>query len=165
MTIVAQPCNAYPTKLYVSNHKMKLWKKILTAIFALILLCIGVLYLFIQSLPDMSDICGNQILTQHLSPNNKLKALTFQRDCGATTSFSTQVSILPSTDALGNEAGNIFVADTNHGAAPEGQSGGPDIQVNWLSDTHLQVRHHNLVRIHRNESEFDGVDVEYLTFQ
>lgn len=144
---------------------MKLWKKILIGIFALMLLCIGGLYLFIQSLPDMTDMCGNQVLAQYLSPNNKLKVVTFQRDCGATTSFSTQVSILPSANALENASGNIFVADTNHGAAPAGQNGGPEVQVKWLSDTHLQIQHHSLVRIHRVESEFEGVKVEHLAFQ
>ncbi len=113
----------------------------------------------------MTDICGNHVLAQYSSPNNKLKVVTFQRDCGATTSFSTQVSILPSANAIGKESGNIFVADTNHGEAPADQSGGPEVQVNWLSDTHLQVQHHKLVRIHRVESEYEGIKVEYLTFQ
>jgi len=110
-------------------------------------------------------MCGNQVLAEHPSPNNKLKVVTFQRDCGATTDFSTQVSILPSANALKNESGNIFVADTNHGAAPASQGGGPEVQVNWLSDTHLQVQHHKLVRTHRVESEFEGTKVEYRTFQ
>ncbi|HEY8118515.1 MAG TPA: hypothetical protein VIE91_04685 [Methylophilaceae bacterium] len=140
---------------------MKLWKKILIGISTLILLCIGGLFLLIQSLPDM---CGNQVLAEYPSPNNKLKAVTFERDCGATTGFSTQVSILSSASVLENEGGNIFVADTNHGAAPAGQGGGPEVQVNWLSETRLQIQHHKLVRIHRAETKSERVQVEYVTF-
>ncbi len=140
---------------------MKLWKKILIGAFALTSIFIGGLYLFIQSLPDM---CNNVVLAQYLSPNNKLKAVTFQRDCGATTSFSTQVSIISSTDALKNESGNIFIADTNHDAAPIGQGGGPEVQINWLSDSHLQIQKHNLARIFRAETKYEGIKIEYIHF-
>lgn len=140
---------------------MKLWKKIFIGIFALILLCIGGLYIFAQSL---SDLCGNVVLAEYPSPNKKLKAVIFQRDCGATTGFSTQVSILQSTSALENEGGNIFVADTNHGAAPADQGGGPEVYVNWLSDTHLQIQHHKAVRTFRADTKSEGVKIEYLTF-
>ena len=135
--------------------------KIFIGVFALILLWIGGSYIFIQLLPDM---CNNVVLAQYLSPNNKLKAVTFQRDCGATTSFSTQVSILSSTDTLGNESGNIFIADTNHDAAPIGQGGGPEVQINWLSDSHLQIQKHNLARIFRAETKYEGIKIEYIHF-
>ncbi|GAB3368001.1 MULTISPECIES: hypothetical protein [Giesbergeria] len=140
---------------------MKLWKKILIGVFALILLCIGGLYLFIQSLPDM---CSNVVLAEYLSPNNKLKVVTFQRDCGATTGFSTQVLIISSADALENESGNTFIADTNHDAAPIGQGGGPEVQINWLSDLRLQIQNHKLARIFRAETKYEGVNVEYVHF-
>jgi hypothetical protein len=41
-----------------------------------------------------SGACGNQLYQEVLSPDNKYKAVVFQRDCGATTGFSTRVSIL-----------------------------------------------------------------------
>jgi hypothetical protein len=146
-------------------YQMKPWKKIIigtfTGIIALILLCIGSLYLFAQSLPNL---CGNTVLAEYPSPNNQLKAVTFQRDCGATTGFSTQVSIIPSASALGNDGGNIFSAGTNHGEAPSGQGGGPEVKVNWLSDTGIQIQHHKLVRTFLVEKNYEGVQVEYLTF-
>lgn len=141
---------------------MKLWKKILLGVFSFILLSIGGLYLFIQSLPDM---CGNEVLVEYPSPNKKLKAVAFQRDCGATTGFSTQVSILSNVSVLENEKGNIFIADTNHGAAPSGEGGGPEVKINWLSDAHLHIEYHQLARNFRAESVFKGVKVDYRTFQ
>lgn len=145
----------------MGDHEMILWKKALIGIAVLILLCIGGLCLFVQSL---SDLCGNVVLTEYPSPNHKLKVVIFLRDCGATSGFSTQVSILPSASALENEGGNIFVADTNHGVAPAGQGGGLDVQVHWLSDTRLQIQHHQLARIVLAETESEGVKIEYITF-
>jgi hypothetical protein len=66
-------------------------------------------------------MCANDLLTEIPSPDGALKAVVFQRDCGATTSFSTQISILWTNRPLPNETGNLFVADTDHGKAPRGQ--------------------------------------------
>ena len=37
--------------------------------------------------------CGNDLVKEVPSPNGKMKAVVFQRDCGATTGFSTQISL------------------------------------------------------------------------
>lgn len=140
---------------------MHLFKKILIAIFVVFFLCIGALYHFIQSLPDL---CGNAVLAEYPSPNGRLKAVVFERDCGATTDFSTQISILPSAYTLENEGGNIYAADTNHGAAPAGQGGGPEVWVNWLSDAELQVRYHKFVRINHTKIKIEGVTVKFVSF-
>lgn len=127
----------------------------------LILLCLGGLYLYFQSLPDM---CGNVVLAEYLAPNKKIKAVTYHRDCGATTALSIQVSLVPLASALENESGNIFVADTIRGAAPAGQAGAPEVRVTWLSDTWLQIEHHKLARTFRTETRYQGVKVDYLTY-
>lgn len=76
-------------------------------------------------------MCGNCVSQQFLSPNKTLKAVVFVRDCGATTGFSTQVSILNSIGtSLPNEAGNAFVQS-------EHEPG--DIVVRWLDDAHLEI--------------------------
>src|SRR6478672_7407977 len=63
-----------------------------------------------------------------VAPNGTLKAVTFRRDCGATTRYSVQVSILPAKKPLSNEGGNVFVA-----------SGEPSIVVRWIGDRHLSI--------------------------
>jgi hypothetical protein len=40
------------------------------------------------------DSCANQIVDIKISPDKNYQAVTFIRDCGATTGFSTQLSIL-----------------------------------------------------------------------
>jgi hypothetical protein len=49
-------------------------------------------------------------MSETVAPNGTLKAVTFRRDCGATTKYSVQVSILPAKKPLPNEGGNVFVA-------------------------------------------------------
>ncbi len=88
----------------IKNHK----KTLLTIAVALIIVT-GAGVLALNKLT--SDLCGNEIMNETLSPDGHFKALVFQRDCGATTGFTTQISLLPSNVSLPNEAGNIFIVD------------------------------------------------------
>jgi len=80
-------------------------------IFSNILLVIFIVgYLLIFALSQIfAGLCGNEVISETYSPNKKLKAVVFRRDCGATTGYSTHVSILNAWDKLSNdEAGNVF---------------------------------------------------------
>jgi len=66
-------------------------------------------YIFLSTL--FSNMCGNEVFSVVVSPNKKHKAVLFQRDCGATTEFSTQISILDKNAKLLNKSGNILTAD------------------------------------------------------
>ena len=90
-----------------------------------------------------------------------MRAVIFQRDCGATTGFSTQISILPAQAQLGGDGGNVFVADTDHGAAPSDGVGGPEVHVRWLADDHLEVLHHVQARVFRSEARVGQVRITY----
>jgi len=86
---------------------MKLWKKVVLSLSVLIIsVPVGLIGLFFYA---TSDMCGNYIHKEYLSPNNQYKAIVFQRDCGATTGFSTQVSIIRANDKLENESGDVFI--------------------------------------------------------
>ncbi|SNR97327.1 hypothetical protein SAMN05192560_2045 [Methylobacillus rhizosphaerae] len=111
----------------------------------------------------LDSTCGNNLLTEVWSPDGKYKVVVFQRDCGATTGFSTQLSLMPSQHQLGNESGNIFVADTNHGAAPSGIGGGPSVSIQWLDPESLVVIHHPNARISMAEPQSSGVRIMYKT--
>jgi hypothetical protein len=84
------------------------------------LYCIGLaLAISVHNLLD--DMCGNTVIREVLSPDHRIKAVVFQRDCGATTGFSTQVSLLSAQATLPNYSGNIFLTDD-----------ASDISVRWL---------------------------------
>lgn len=72
--------------------------------------------------------CGNEIAQTIVSPSKALKAVVFSRNCGATTSFNTQVSIMRANEMLADEGGNTFIAD---GSLP--------IVVNWQSEGALHI--------------------------
>jgi hypothetical protein len=97
------------------------------------------------------DPCGNQVVQVIPSPDGKLKAVVFERDCGATTEFSTQVSILPAGDKLLNDGGNLFVAD-DHGAAPSGPGGGPRVGLAWTAKRQLLLRYDHSARVFKTEN-------------
>ena len=67
--------------------------------------------------------------------------MVFQRDCGATTGFSTQISILGAAQELSNVSGNIFIMD--------GHPDDTNVQVEWEGDQAVSI------------SYADGYEVKY----
>lgn len=114
------------------------------------------------ALAGCGDPCANTEIASALSPEGSRRAVLFERSCGATTGFSTQVSIVdPGERPKG--PGNAFVADSDHGLAVEGAGGGVWADIRWLSDDHLLVRHAAGARIFKSEPEVSGVKVIYAT--
>lgn len=107
-----------------------------------------------------SDACKNSIASRILSPDGSHAAVLFQRDCGATTGFSTQISVLGNREDPGT-GGNIFRADDDHGAARTGSWGGPWADMEWLAPDHLLIRYAAQSRIFVQEREKGGIKIEY----
>jgi hypothetical protein len=99
-----------------------------------------------------------------LSPDASAKVVVFQRDCGTTTAFSTQASLLKPGVHLSDSSGNVFVADTDRGLAPSAAKGGPELRVRWESPKHLLLQHHAKARVFRAERNLNGVEIRYETF-
>jgi len=80
----------------------------ITLLFVILFFYLVLRYLF----SGMSGICGNTIIHTSISPNHKYKLVLFQRDCGATTGFSSQISLLNYDEKLDLETdnGNIYIA-------------------------------------------------------
>ena len=108
-----------------------------------------------------SDLCGNEQLAEYRSPDGTMKVVVFERDCGATTDFSTQASLLLATRDLPAESGNLFIADTNHGAAPAGSGGGPTLGVRWEGPHGLVLEYNGQARIFKAEKNLSSVFIRY----
>lgn len=93
--------------------------------------------------------CANEPTEEIASPDGSKKMVLFSRDCGATTGFNTQCSILANSEPLPDERGNVFVID--NGTA----------KVTWVDDSSVLVTFEADVRIFRQESAVGGVEVEY----
>src|SRR5690242_16830620 len=80
-----------------------------------------------------SDPCANTVVSKVDSPDGAHSAVLFQRDCGATTGLSTQISIVDNGETPSG-SGNTFRADDDHGAARAGDWGGSWASVRWLAN-------------------------------
>ena len=110
---------------------------------------------------SLDPACSNTVLSETTSPDGRFKAVVFSRDCGATVGFNTQVSVIAVSEVFGNEPGNIFIADTNHGAAPAGLGGGPEVRVSWPSKDNLSLAYHLSARVFRAKDHVASVAVSY----
>jgi hypothetical protein len=106
----------------------------------------------VQSLAGC-NMCGNTIGYEEKSPGGKLKAVVFERDCGATTGFTTEVSIIPGNVTLQNQSGNLFIA-----------KGDLAIRLDWKSDGELVLTYPQGAQPILKRDTEKGVSVRYRTF-
>lgn len=108
---------------------------------------LGGCYWFLFGAFSPDGMCANELVQRVPSPDKKLEAVVFQRNCGATTDFTTQVSVLPAGQPVPGGAGNVWIADSDKGRARTGPGGGPDVDVVWQDNNHLQLRHDARARV------------------
>ena len=111
---------------------------------------------------DLSGSCGNVIVRELASSGDGHRAVVFERNCNATTGFSTQVSVLAAGAVLPDSSGNVFIADTNHGNAPAEPGGGPQVDIRWVASDTLEVRYDGRARVFAREAQHAGVAVRYV---
>ncbi|WP_126005590.1 hypothetical protein [Sphingomonas koreensis] len=112
------------------------------------------------ALSGCSDNCVNSVITRADDPSGRRSAVMFNRDCGATTGFSTQISVIEKGE-WPSGGGNTFRADDGHGAAAVGDWGGPWAEMRWLGPDHLLVRYASKSRIFEQDEAVAGVKVSY----
>jgi hypothetical protein len=87
--------------------------------------------------------------------------VVFVRDCGATTGFSTEVSVV-AAGARVSGGGNVFDADDDHGAVPlQGPHHALALDVRWLDGTRLHVGYPAGTRVFKHDGRHGAVRVEY----
>ena len=104
-------------------------------------------------------VCGNDVVARVPSPDGRHEAVVFQRDCGATTDFSTQVSVVRTGGSLPDAGGNLLVT----GGGPPDPGGGPVVRAEWAANRRLRLRVYAQTRVIRAEQEALGVRAEYDT--
>jgi hypothetical protein len=108
----------------------------------LMLIGIGAIALVVTVWLSFRDMCGNGVLTETFSPDGSLKAVVFDRSCGATDSGATEVSVLPRFTPLPNLKGNAFITYNVSGEAGSGYRGRAEVKVRWLDPRSLEIMHH-----------------------
>ncbi|MCW3846421.1 hypothetical protein OF829_04160 [Sphingomonas sp. LB-2] len=102
------------------------------------------------------DDCADTVAARALSPDGKREAVLFDRNCGATTGFSTQISVLPA-GAAPSGTGNAFIADS----APAASWGGPWAEMRWLGPDRLEIRYDSRADVFLKARVVSGVQVEF----
>ena len=147
------------------------FKIILRILIFFTIVFITLIALFFFSNDDTSSMCGSDIIEQSSSPNRNLKAVVFQYDCGATTSFTTKVAIVKNSVNSYDTAivkDSIFSVDWNHdNRVPLNVlNGGPEVRVKWLANGELEIQYPTLARVHFAKSFlfFKWLKIQYSTF-
>ena len=113
----------------------------------------------------LGDPCGNEIVVRVPSPSGAHEAVVFERACGATTGWSTQVAII-GRGAIFNEeptfwratqSGDVLVLKDR--AAREGVEG-LSVVPSWSDDTHLVLAYDAGTVVAHSRDLVDGIAVE-----
>jgi hypothetical protein len=111
--------------------------------------------LAVTALACVAGTCDNTVVRRLASPDGTLEAVLFQRSCGATTGFSTQVSVIVRGQELPRREGNLFIADRDHGKAPAARWGGPPTELLWQEGNRLVVRYAVEARVLRQDATLE----------
>jgi hypothetical protein len=109
---------------------------------------------------------GTEVVGDVLSPDGKWDVVLMVRNGGATTDFSTQLSVIPAVGRLSREIalgrpGNVFIADGNHGAVAVNDRGFMHVDVVWQSPNLVLVTFPPSARVFKQERRFHSIIVKY----
>ncbi|MEM7482380.1 MAG: hypothetical protein AAF481_14480 [Acidobacteriota bacterium] len=85
--------------------------------------------MFLACQPSITGGCSNTVIAESKSPDGQYSATFFERDCGATTDYSSLISLRESNKDFDTEDVEIVVAI-------DGRS---DIQMQWTSRRSLWI--------------------------
>lgn len=95
------------------------------------------------------DPCGTTLLSEVLSPDGRNKAAVFLFGCGATTSDTLCVAIIPAKAPM-PRSGNIFEAEYRE-----------PVSVRWENDSHLVVTGQTDSDVQHKTVVFHGITISY----
>ena len=107
--------------------------------------------LALPALLALTACCDNEIRIVAPSPDGAHKAVVFIRNCGATTNFSTQVSILPARMASPRDKGNALVVDGQH-----------ILRLRWHGNDALEIGGYGSARVFRQPATAAGVRLHFV---
>ena len=105
--------------------------------------------------------CASRVIETVRAPRGFLQAIIFTRDCGATTSFSTHISIVGSMNSEPWGRREVFIADHDHGKVGLGSRNELSVDVSWIDASTLLIIYPRHARVFKRESKVHGISVEY----
>lgn len=134
--------------------------RILGVVLGVIIFIVACIFIFF-SITDGG--CVNKVHQSASSPDNVYRVMLFDRDCGATTGYSTHISILKINEALNDDGGNVFIADDDHGRAVRHSEYKSliNISVRWVDNSTVQVKYDKNARIFTEKDRVGDIRIEY----
>ena len=114
--------------------------------------------LFVGCLVSCDFGVKNILIDEKMSPNGENKIVVFQRDAGATTGFSIQVSVLKSNKNLKNsDKGNIFVIAGNKTDFETGKL----FDISWVDEKTLNITLHSDKKVYKQVEKLENISIQY----
>ena len=137
-------------------------RKLILSIFTVIICLIG--NSCFNYIPNLG-ICENTVEKEVISPNEKYKAVIFDRGCGATVGFITAISIIPGNEKINNDtfeyilfAENVYRESTFKNG--QEQYGNFNFDIKWINDEELLVLYTESKNLSKKES-FKNIKIKY----
>jgi hypothetical protein len=110
-------------------------------------------------------MCGVSVVRRVASPDGRLEAVLFERNCGATTDFATNLSVVSAGSKIKNDVGNLLTADSDDGHALLDSGHVIHVSIEWIRSDSLVVRYDRRARVFRQTGSAHGVSVSYSTIE
>ena len=110
---------------------------------------------------------GTEVVGDVLSPDGKWDVVLMVRNGGATTDYSTQLSVIPAVGRLSREIalgrpGNVFIVDGKiNGAVAVNDRGFMHVDVVWQSPNLVLITFPPSARVFKQEGRFQSIIVKY----
>lgn len=96
------------------------------------------------------NLCRNDQVTEEVSSDRQLKVVVFRRDCGATTGYSTQISVLRADPTLPNSSGNVLIV-----------AGEQAVTARWSDRRQVDISALGVAKVFKRETEAGNVKISY----
>ena len=139
-----------------SRQKVVIW---LVLVVLVLVSCFGACGAYIRM--------GTDPIAGYVCPDGKWEALVMVHNGGAMDRFSTQISVVSTTNPVVEQLalyrkGNAFIADDDHGAVPSDDRGQIDIKVVWKSPRELTVSYPAGTRVFEQARRIGAVTIRYV---
>jgi len=105
-----------------------------------------------------NDLCSNQVIIEKVNNSKTQKLIHFDRDCGATTGNSNQISIISIDGNLDNNKGNIFIAGSGSGSNLEVDR---EVIAEWLNDTAISIKYDTTLTVFKKIDKLGKIKIVY----
>ena len=107
-----------------------------------------------------APLCSSKIVKVSRDPASDLIATTELRNCGATTDYATIVRVGRAGDPT-DEMTEVFVADSDHGAAAAGDGGTVWTSVVWTAPRRLSIAYASHAQLFRHIGAAGNASITY----